>query len=156
MGVALTACAQDREQSVRGRLERWLVLGETAYFKSTIECTAAAFAVQGPEIRETITVVRTIRKGVRLLRQGTAVAFDVPGVDPSRVSEAIMALDLPDGLGVITAGVAAKDCMTETVAKQYAAALTDPDTVLFYDPQEKTLSIFDRSQQRVYFTRGSI
>ncbi len=154
--VGLSGCAQDRESAVRAELGQWLALGDTSYFDSSLECTAGVFALEGIEIRDTIPVVRTIKKGMRLLGEGTAVAFDVPDVSPTSVSEAIMSANLPGGLGILSSGVAAKNCMTDEVQHSYLAALTAADTVLFFDPSGNALAVLDRTHKRAFFARGSV
>ncbi len=154
--AGLTGCAQDRESAVREELGQWLILGETLYFESSIECTAAVFVLRGAEIRETIPVVALITPGIRFLKEGRAVAFDVPDVSPSDISETIMSTDLPTGIGLLSSGVAAKNCMGEDTRDSYLAALTASGAVLIFDPSGNGLAVLDRAGKRVFFARGGV
>lgn len=154
--IALAGCALDRETQVRALLERWFALGETDYFESTLECTAAVIDLKGVEIRETIIVVRTIEKGLKVLGDGKAIAFDVPETSPTLVSEAVATADLPKGLGILSSGVSAKNCMTDQVRDRYLNALLLPGSVLFFDPSDNALAVLDRDNAQVFFARGNV
>ena len=148
VGLALTGlvgCAMDKEDEVRARVGDWVSLGETSYFKSTMDCTAGVFDVEGVRITSLISKARSVATGMTLLKNGEAVAFDVKGLSPNAVSEQIMSKDLPQGIGVLSSGVAGKNCMSQTVREAYLRALLNPGSVLMFDPDGNVMAVLDLS-----------
>lgn len=153
--LGLAGCAMDEEAEVRAQAETWAALGDTIYFESKWTCTAAVFAVEETRIRSFITKVRKVDRGLRLTGEGETVAFDVDGLSPTEVSEAVMSADLPKGLSVLNSGVAAKDCMEGTVPAAYLSALNDPQAVLIFAPENKAMAVLDRRNKRLFYARGN-
>jgi hypothetical protein len=159
VGLALTGlagCAMDKEDEVRARIGDWVTLGDTSYFKSTMDCTAGVFDVEGVRITSLITKARSVATGMTLLKEGEAVAFDVKGLSPNAVSEQIMSKDLPQGIGVLSSGISGKNCMSDPVKNAYLRALLDPDSVLMFDPDGNVMAVLDRSNEKLYYARGTV
>ncbi|NIZ60111.1 hypothetical protein DL239_03865 [Sedimentitalea sp. CY04] len=159
VGLALTAlagCAMDSEDEVRARVGDWVSLGDTTYFKSTMDCTAGVFKVDGVRVTSLISKARSIATGMTLLKEGDAVAFDVKGLSPNAVSEQIMTRDLPQGIGVLSSGIAGKNCMTDQIKEAYLRALLDPDSVLMFDPDGNVMAVLDRRNSKIYYARGTV
>lgn len=154
--LALAGCGLDSEDKLRARLDGWVSLGETVYFASTRECTAAVFELTSAEIKSAVPLTSSVAEGLNWLQRGKRVGFDVAGSSPTAISEYAMSLDLPVGLGVLSAGVAAGKCMTEAVQGRYLDALTDPRAVLIFDPEDNVLAVIDRRARQVFFARGNV
>lgn len=154
--VGVAGCALDREADVRVRLDGWVSIGDTVHFKSAIDCTAGEFVLRQPRIKSKVAVVDTVDEGLRLLQQGWAVGFDVPGQSPSEVSETISFRNLPEGIGVLASGVSAKECMSDEMRSRYLAALTTTDAVLVFDTTDNALAVVDHGARLVFFMRGSV
>jgi hypothetical protein len=158
--LALTGragCAMDSEEAIRAEVSAWVNPGETLYFDSSMDCTAAQFEV--PNLvgdKSALAYATRCAKGLEALQQGRAVAFDVPGQSPNAVSEQVMTQDLPQGLGVLSSGISGKNCMTGGVKAAYLSALLDPDAVLFFHPETDGMAVLDRSNRRLYFVRGNV
>lgn len=155
-GAGLAACALDTEAEVRARLDGWLMLGETLHFDSTRDCTAGLFALSGRSHRAGLIVARSLRDGVTWVRSGRAVAFDMPGRSPTGISEALTTADLPNGLGVLSSGVSAAGCMSETVKSAYVAALNETGGLLIFDTRDNALAIVTADRTQVFFARGGV
>ncbi|MFT7594406.1 MAG: hypothetical protein ACI8R4_001727 [Paracoccaceae bacterium] len=151
--VGLAGCSLDKESAVRAQLGAWVKLGETLYFDSRFECTAGVFETGSDDVHLAAQTVSLVADGVRLIGQKRVVAFDVPGQSPTLVSEAIMSSDLPKGLGILNAGVGAKNCMDDEVQHAYLKVLTTPGGILIFDPAAKVMAILDRAGDRVFFMR---
>ncbi|PCJ09417.1 MAG: hypothetical protein COB16_04435 [Rhodobacteraceae bacterium] len=154
--TGLAACAMDQEDEVRLRVGDWVKLGETTYFKSSMSCTAGVFEVEATRITSLISKVRSVGTGMLLLKHGEAVAFDVKGQSPNAVSEQIMTRDLPQGIGVLSSGIAGKNCMSDTVKSAYLRALLDPNAVLMFDPDGNVMAVLDRRNAQLFFARGTV
>ena len=154
--IGLAGCAMDKEAEVRERLGDWVSLGDTTYFNSSMSCTAAVFEVDGLRITSLISKARSIATGMTLLEDGKAVAFDVKGLSPNGVSEQIMTQNLSRGLGVLSSGVAGKDCMTDDIKQAYLRSLLDPNSVLMFDPNGNVMAVLDRAKKQLFFSRGTV
>lgn len=154
--IGLAGCAMDKEEEVRAQIGDWVKLGETGYFHSTMSCTAAVFRVKGLRITSLISKARTVGTGMTLLKQGNAVAFDLKGLSPNAVSEEIMTIDLAQGIGVLSSGVAGKDCMSADVKRAYLRALLDPEAVLMFDPNGNMMAVLDRRRKWMFYARGTV
>lgn len=154
--AAVAGCALDEEEEVRARLDGWLLLGETVYFESTRDCTAGFFALAGRTHRSGLTVSRNMRDGLARVRQGRAVAFDMPGRSPSEISERLVTEDLPHGLGVLSSGVTTTRCMTEEVKSAYVEALRARGGLLIFDTEDNALAVVTADRSHVFFARGGV
>ncbi|WP_255731224.1 hypothetical protein [Phaeobacter sp. B1627] len=153
-GVLLSACSLDQEEEVRSNVQSWVKLGETFYFFSRVNCTAALFDVKANRISSLIRKAGSIEAGMRAIVEGETVAFQIDALSPTQVTEQIMTLDLPLGLGVLSSGTGGKDCMAEEMEVAYFNALLDPTSVLIYAPQDRSMAVFDRRNRRLFFSRG--
>ena len=152
----LAGCAMDREADVRAQLANWVKLGATSYFKSTMECTAGVFETASDYPSASLQIVRTVRQGLMLLGHDIAVAFEIAGQTPTLVSEAVMTADLPQGLGILSSGVAAKGCMNDPLVRSYLSALHSERAILIFDPASNVLAVLDRDGQRIFYARGNV
>lgn len=153
-GMALSACSLDQETEVRSQIAQWVSLGDTLYFYSRVNCTAALFDIKATRITSMIKKARTVEAGMRSIEQGQAVAFEIAGMSPNRVSETIMTENLPQGLGVLSSGIAGRACMAQEMEVAYFNALLDPTSVMIFEPQEKFMGVFDRRNRRLFYSRG--
>ncbi len=162
--VALTAllagCFRlDTEAGVRAQLRTWLFLAQTRHFTSRSTCTAAIFETISGELRGSgpLRRVADLDSGQRLLAKGHAVAFELPGLTPNMVSEALMSVNLSEGLGLISSFVGpSQACMTEAFQNDVYLALMSPDTVMIYDPSHNALVLLHRPSQIAFFLRGNV
>ena len=152
-GVLLSACSLDQETEIRSKLQSWVKLGETFYFYSRVNCTAALFDVKADRISSLIKKAGSIEAGMRAIVEQKVVAFQIAALSPTQVTEQIMTLDLPLGLGVLSSGTGGKDCMAREMEVAYFNALLDPTSVI-YDPVAKSMAVFDLRNRRLFFSRG--
>jgi hypothetical protein len=150
----LTACALDRESTVRAQLDTWVVLGETVFFKSNRICTAGLFATGASSILSGAKKVRSVDRGVRVVGQGDTVAFDIPNLSPADVQSEVDATTRPVSLVILTSGLEAKDCLTDDLQEEFTRALFAKDAVLIFDPGSRAVALFDRAQKQVFYTRA--
>ncbi len=160
-GLALLAgCLPlDREEAVRREVGRFVFLAQTRDFRSTATCTAASFEVISDQLRTTGGPVRvsSVRDALPRLQKGQAVAFEIPGASPNAISEALMSLSLPTGLGLVSAVVGpARGCMSEVFRMDVAMVLASPDTVLVYDPGRDAALLLYRPLPIAFFLRGTV
>ena len=157
--LALSGCFKlDTEDEVRSLIRDWVFLAQTRDFTSRPTCTAAIFETVSSSLRSgPVRSVTTLRDGVRLLSEGRAVAFEVAGLTPNEVSEGLMSLDLPEGLGLVSSFVGpSRAFMSESFQQDAWLALMSPDTVLIYDPSSNALLLLHRPSQIAFFMRGNV
>ncbi|SMX49489.1 hypothetical protein [Maliponia aquimaris] len=157
---ALAGCGPlDREETVRAQVRTWVFLAQTRSFTSRSTCTAAIFDTVSGELRTTGPVRRVtdLRAGQRALAAGQAVAFEVTGMTPNSVSEALMSINLSGGLGLVSSFTGpARSCMSEAFQHDIYLALMSEDTVLIYDPGSNALLLLHRPSQIAFFLRGNV
>lgn len=154
--LGLAACALDREAEVRAQLGGWMPLGDTLYFESKLECTAGVFATQADFLQGKVRTVSTLHDGLAALGKEATVAFELEGMTPDQVSQAVMSADLPKGLGVLSSGLSARACMDEDTKSAYLGALKSPAALLVFAPENNALVILDRDGRQVFFARGDV
>ena len=154
--AGLAGCALDREAKVRAQLEQWVELGDTTYFESAPDCTLGVFATEATELSPKLQTVPSVRQGLLLMGHDLAVAFAVEGQTPTLITEEVMTADLPTGLGVLSAGIAAKNCMTPEVTRSYLSALHSDQATLIFDPANNALAVFDRLGERIFYARSGV
>lgn len=154
--AALAGCAMDSETKVRDELGAWVNLGETVYFESRMDCTAALFKTRSTTVRASVNMVRTLPDGLRLIGAGETVGFDLAKQSPNAISEQVMSADLPNGLGLVSSGISGKNCMTDTVQRAYLTALTSDNSIMIYAPSNNALAVLDVQQGQVFFARGDV
>ncbi len=156
----LTGCSRlDTEAGVRAHIKTWVFLAQTRHFTSRSTCTAAIFDTISGELRGSGPVRRVadLQSGQRLLAEGRAVAFELPGLTPNMVSEALMSVNLSEGLGLISSFVGPSlTCMTEAFQNDVYLALMSPDTVMIYDPSRNALLLLHRPSQIAFYLRGNV
>ena len=153
--LALGACRENDEQTVRADLAPWLSLGAMQSFTATEDCTAARFVAASDEVKSTLTLEDTPQSALRVLRKEGAVAVRVPGLTPTQVSEWIATQDFPIAVSVVAVGRAARSCMDAGYEKAFLAALEDPMTILVLDKAGLSLSVLDRRNKVIFYAKGS-
>lgn len=159
MMLALTACALDEEEELRDYLRKWVFLAQTKHFVSKSTCTIAVFELAADTLRSAgPRQVHDFREALLLIKQGRAVWFDMPGVTPHEVSRGIMSLDLPAGLGLVSAGVGpALDCIkAPAISNGFHAVITSPQAVTIYDPAHNALLMIYPPEMLLLFMRGNV
>lgn len=160
LAALLTGCFRlDTEEAVRAQLGGWVFLAQTRVFTSRGTCTAAIFDTISGDLRASGPVRRVgdLRAGQHLLSQGRAVAFEIPGMTPNMVSEALMSVNLSEGLGLISSFVGpARACMDPSFQADVYLALMSDETVMIYDPATSALVLLHRPSQIAFFLRGNV
>lgn len=160
MLASLAGCLRlDTEEEVRSLLKTWVFLAQTRDFTSRSTCTAAIFDTVSPSLRSTgpVRVATDLRSGLRMVEQGQAVAFDVPGLSPNDVSEQVTSISLSGGLGLISSFVGpSRSCMDDQFQADVYLALMSPETLMIYDPARNALFLLHRPSQIGFFLRGNV
>lgn len=154
--IALAGCAMDRERAVRAQLSNWVILRDTVFFRSTLNCTGGVFAVSSDTIKNRIKKVNSIDRGLRFIARDMDVAFKVNGQTPEQVHQALDKADRFAGLVILVSALAAKDCYGEELSAEFFQVLNAKDAVLMYGPQNRAMALFDRAGDRIFYARGRI
>ncbi|MBT8155549.1 hypothetical protein KMP13_17085 [Epibacterium ulvae] len=152
--LVIAGCSKQKEDDVRTRLSDWVNLGETLYFYADIGCSAAVFDLKSTRISSTVTRARTLQKVQRVLDEDLPVFFDIKGESPNSVTEQLMNVSLHRGIGLVSSGVAAKNCMTKTLQTYYRQALLDENADLVFDPEEQAMIVVDSENRWLFYARG--
>ncbi|OED50291.1 hypothetical protein [Leisingera sp. S232] len=152
----LSACALDKEETLRTQLSAWVELGETFFFQSSMSCTAAVFhTVENPRITSLVGRARSLNTGMKMLDTGKPVMFAVSGKSPNAVTEEIMSRDLPQGLGVLNSGLAGVGCMSDLVKSVYYQAIRNPASSLVFVPESGAMVVLDKQAMALIYVRGN-
>ena len=154
--AGLVGCGADDETELRAELGDWVKPGATLYFESRLTCTAARFETRSQRPLPRVAMARDLGEAMRHVAAGRVVAFALEGQSPTQISEAVMSADLPDGIGLVSAGVAAKGCMGPEETARYLMALHNPGVMMIYAPQSDALVLLDTGAQEVFFVRGDV
>jgi hypothetical protein len=152
--LALAGCDRDDAAELKNRVDRWVSVGSATYFESQYGCTAAVYELVPVGFKAASSRVNNVAEGLHALRRGRPVAFDIPALSPTQISELISSSNLPEGIGVIGAGVSAAECMSDTVKQSYVAALNTPGIPLIYDTSDNALALADFKGKTLYFAGG--
>lgn len=152
--LVVAGCAKQKEEDIRTRLGNWVNLGETLYFYSSAGCSAAVFGLKSTRISSTVARARTLQKGQKALELKQPVFFDIKGESPHSVTEQLMNASLHKGIGLISSGIAAKSCMTETLQAYYLRALLDENADLVFDPEDAAMIVVDGENRWLFYARG--
>lgn len=160
LAISLPGCLRlDTEDEVRAQIAEWVFLAQTRHFTSRPTCTAAIFDTISGALRSTgpVRPVMDLRSGQGLLADGRTVAFELPGLTPNMVSEALMSVNLYEGMGLVSSFVGpSRACMTDSYQADVYMALMSPDTVMIYDPGSNALVLLHRPSQIAFFMRGNV
>lgn len=157
--LGLSGCiALDTEEEVRVELAGYVFLEKTRQFVSRPTCTAAVFEVISEGVRsQRVKQVDDVRHGLRLVREGRVVAFDLPGLTPDGVSQALMSISLSDGMGLVSSFTGpANACMDDHMQLDFYFALMDPETLTIYAAQTNALMLLHKPSQLLFFLRGNV
>lgn len=152
--LLLSACSLDREGAVRAQLNQWVVLGDTLYFNSTRDCTAAVFDTEATSVLSGAKKVRSIERGLRLIGQDQVVAFDMATLSPADLYERIDKAYRRISLRMLVSGLAARDCLTDPFRDAFVQALNTTNVVLVFDPENAAMALFDRARKQVIYSRA--
>ncbi|MEQ5868430.1 hypothetical protein J4E08_00805 [Sagittula sp. NFXS13] len=160
IGLTLLASCfpMDAEEELREELKQFVYLAQTRRFESQATCTAAIFDLAGTGVRsEAVRTVSNVRAGLKLVQEGRAVAFDVPGLTPNMVSEQMMSINLYAGMGLISSFVGPSlACMDDQFQVDAYYALMSQDTLTIYDPTMNAIMLLHRPRQLLFFMRGNV
>lgn len=158
--LSLAGCLKlDSEEALRARLATWVFLAETRAFTSRVSCTAAVFDTVAGGLRMTgpVQLVANLREGQGLLAEGRVVGFEIAGLSPNALSEALMSVDLHGGLGLVSSFVGpAQACMDEGLQQDVYLALMSPDTLMIYDPGRNAVLLLHHPSQIAFYLRGNL
>jgi len=154
--IGLASCTMDKEGAVRAQLNKWVILGETDYFKSGWDCTGGVFLVSSDTVKNKIKTVNSVERGLRFIAKDQPVAFEINGQTPDQVHKALDKADRLTGVVILVSALAAKDCFGEELAAEFFQVLNDQNAVLMYDPENAAMALFDRAGDRIFYARGSI
>ncbi len=154
--LALSGCSLDKEASVRAQLGKWVVLGDTSYFRSQKQCTAGLFQTRASKVKSKIVKVSSIDRGLRQIGKGRAVAFVVAGMTPAALHRELDQANRIAGLAILISGLGARGCLTPELKSAFAVALGRADVVLMYDPQNNAMALFETAAKRVFYARGQV
>lgn len=156
IALLVTGCAKDDEADVRDIISAWIALKGTIYFQSQSGCTAALFRTDRVALSSEIVRVKNVPSGLSALQQGATVAFDVPDLSPSQVSEQITTANLAEGIGVISSASGGRRCMNDDMVNRFYGALTTPTAVLIFDTKSNALAVMRPELDLIFFTRGDV
>lgn len=157
--LLLAACFPlDKEEALREELRNFVWLAQTRRFESQSTCTAAIFDLASTGVRSArVRVVSDVRAGIELVKQGRAVAFDIPGKTPNMVSEEMMSINLYEGMGLVSSFIGPSlACMDDQFQVDAYYALMTEDTMAIYDPGMNALMLLHRPKQLLFFMRGNV
>jgi hypothetical protein len=152
--LVLSACVLDRELRVRAQLNQWVILGDTLFFNSTRDCTAAVFDTTTTSVLSGAKKVRSIERGLRLIGQDQVVAFDMAAMTPADMYEQIDKAYRRVSLRMLVSGLAARDCLSGPFRDAFVQALNTTNVVLVFDPENAAMALFDRVRKQVIYTRA--
>ena len=155
--AVLAGCALDTQESLKKQLSARLYILEVMHFTSKSSCTAAVFTLALGAFRKPYPQARSIDSALERIRGQNQVQFQLDGLSPNEITEAIMSRDLPHGLGLISAGIGpARDCMDARIARGYHRVLLSPLSQMVYLPQDNALLILYPPEKLAFFLRGNV
>ena len=154
--AGLAGCAKDDEAKLRAEIADWVDPGATLYFDSRLTCTAARFETRSTRPLPKVVMVESLEQGIDRIAAGRVVGFALEGISPTRISEAVMSANLPGGIGIVSAGVGAKDCMDSAEQARYFEALNNPTVTMIYAPKANILMLLDVAAKQVFVMRGDV
>ena len=154
--LSLAACTKDTEEDVRAEVSNWLSLGDTRYFKSTRACTAGIFETRSGRWTSAVVDARSWEEARLAFERDRVVVFESISLSPSDFTGIIVDEDPSLGSQIISAGLAARDCLDDTGQKSYLAALRDVNATLIYDPMTQTVGVLEADRSRFIASRGEL
>ena len=157
--LVLSSCLPlDREEEVRAELSGLVYLAQTRRFTSKPTCTAAIFDLASSSVRsQSVRIVSDVRSGLRLVKSGRVVAFDVPGANPNTVSEQLMSISLEEGMGLLSSFIGpSMACMDDQFQLDAYYALMSEQSLTIYDPANNAIMLLHRSARLLFFMRGNV
>ncbi|MDA7428525.1 hypothetical protein PGB28_08635 [Primorskyibacter aestuariivivens] len=155
--LVLGSCALDEESDLRNMLSGYLALGDTRYFASDSTCTAAVFTLRSPTASSRIARATSMDEALRLLGNGRAVLFDLPGQSPNAISEQVMSSNLARGLGLLSNAVgAASRCADDALGRHFYRILTTPEARMIFDPSGSAIILISPIDRAAVFLRGNV
>lgn len=152
---ALAGCALDTPERARATFETWAFPGEAVYFQSARACTVVVYRLDVMGLRAGLRTATDARAAKSMLAQGHAVAITDAAHSPDALSQAVMSIDLPLGLGMLSNFTGARPCMTDEVARGVQKLLLQPGVTLVYDPGQNALGLIDGPGKIAVMLRGT-
>ena len=154
--IGVAGCAMDRAEAVKAEVARYLYPGEVLYFKSDMDCTAAVFKAVSDDVKSSIRLASSVEEAIRLVQRNGTVGFHRFGLSPNEITEQLDTLDRSFALGMVTASVAAKNCMTAEVQQRFFDVLQMPDASIIYDKERRVVIVLDTQRRTILFGRGNL
>ncbi len=152
--LLLAGCAKQDEETVRLRLSEWVNLGDTRYFHSEVDCSAAVFDLKSNRVSSKVKRARSLEVGVAMIGREQAVVFDIKGESPHSLTQRIMSQSLHQGIGILSSGLSGKNCMTEELQVYYYRTLLEETADLVFDPIDKAMIVVDTENKQLFYARG--
>lgn len=154
--VMLSGCERHSEAEARALLAGWVDLGETLYFQSQRECTAAVFRVKSADIKSRVPVYDSAEAAVYSGGKQRPFAITAKGKSADQVFIDLMNADRPTGVAVQSVGLVAKPCMSNKASNTFYAALkADPSTVIF-SYEDAAFAVLNPVRGVVVLTSGDV
>lgn len=158
VGLALSACARDRETRVRGLLEPWFYLGDTLHFTSRRTCTAAMFRIAIDRPKPGLAVADDPEAARAALARTGVAALRMVGSSPHDLTDQLLLSgDGSFGRQALHAGALGGPCLEGTPAgRAFFLALTRPGATLAYEARNAGLIILDPVGMRLFYVAGDV
>lgn len=156
--LVLAGCARDSEEDLRKRLAGWFRLGETVYFKSTRQCTAASFDLTEIEPFPALVVQRNPDAAKEAFVSNPVAAIRMPRFSPHDVADAmLMSGDGTFGKEALRAAARSVACLEGSLTDGYLhVALMRQGALLAFDRETEGLMVLDPLQERLFYVAGAI
>ncbi len=153
--LGLAACFGPGEEEVRAEVSRWFVVGEPQYFKSTMNCTAAALPLRQLEPRAALQLQDDIPRALHWLEQDGVMALRLEGRTPDQAFIDVMNAKRSVGVHVQSAALNGKQCMDAATEGAFRAALTNPQAIFVWDRAKGAVVLMDPDQELVFWASGA-
>ncbi|MDQ7069475.1 MAG: hypothetical protein Q9M48_01795 [Rhodobacterales bacterium] len=152
--LLLAGCERHSEAEVRAQLTRWFALGETVYFKTTYDCTAAMFKVQTDQMKSALQP--NSDAGTALFQYGRSgmMVLANPTQKPNDGFLELMNMDRPIGIAMQAASVLGKKCMDENMESAFFYAMQNPKATMVFSREDMSMVLMDPGTRLVIFASG--
>lgn len=150
----VAACLGPSQDDIRAQLERWFVVGEPDYFRSTARCAAAAFPLLQDTPKAALRQESDVPRALARLEREGVMALGLEGVTPDQTFIEVMNSKRAVGVYVQAAAFAGRSCMDKVTEGAFRAALTNPRAVFVWDRAMGALILMDPDQAQVFWASG--
>jgi len=147
----LTGCARHNEDQLRTLLSRWFSIGDVAYFKSRMSCTAAMFETRSSQVKSALRIEAEMTRALRNLERTGIMALSLDEKSPDQVFVEITNANRSLGLAVQEAALMARDCMDVDTKGAFHAALSNVESLFVWHKEEAALIVFNPQQRQALF-----